>query len=690
MEHEALQHIKNIGREVYQRTSSYKNLFDEQRELLQQDAEYHLRRFLSSLDEEKIALERQQVTTQRETSNQCEVLVQAKENIETEMSTLANQRLESVIFELSNQRASLEEGLTEQRNLLQHQLSNEVMELQQSSDMFLRRHQEALAWKMEHLKQTLAKDRTMLHDQMERELHEKRFELVKDLTAGRLELEKEVSESESNIEELHENLTLEWTRFRRDIQRAALARLMSKPWRQDLEASSAAFSKWVSATMFEHAPSNKVKLGNVDCQEVRAAKHEVELALKQLEGRRSELTTKEQVLQIRANKISKNEERLRVSKRELENQAEALALQSKTIEQQTRTIEERSKASLRDMTERTNVMEEQNRLAKEHLEIRSKALEQQAYLLEQQLHQLEKQASESRQYIKDRTEILERRESEIEEMEKSVGMRLACLEEHNRKLKEHDPEELELIEQRIQDEREQLDHERKSLNQTRESLKKLEGDLQLKKDELDKKESKLLEQQQKIDEMIVVATSQPAYGPATNNVVSQALLDETLQMERKWMEETAACVFERETELHQKAVDLKNSEDAIRQREHEIEIESKEILDTRIRMQDLAEQIKKKESAVREGERRLEAEIKKCKDAQSRVQQMALRLKQKDAELTAERRELELRSSECDILEQQLQKWQLELEQGASAVGSGGCNGRSDGNDMGGSRVASE
>ena len=148
-----------------------------------------------------------------------------------------------------------------------------------------------------------------------------------------------------------------------------------------------------------------------------------------------------------------------------------------------------------------------------------------------------------------------------------------------------------------------------------------------------------------------------------DRAVSQ-VLDQSMHVEKKWMEETAAAVFERENELNRKEIGIRRAEEEIRARERKLAVESKEIKDAQLRVRKLAEQLREKETRVKESERQYETELKNCKEAQSRVQQMAFRLKQKNEQIKEESQRLERRMAECDALEKHLQQWQYELEDG--------------------------
>ena len=132
---------------------------------------------------------------------------------------------------------------------MQQQLLHERNKLQIGKDTVYQRH-EQLENIMRRFKQSYTEDQNSLHQKVKGELHAKHESLKELLQIEREIFEKDISESKADIEQLHDNLEVEWTRFRRDIQRAALASLMNKPWRQDLEATSASFSKWPASVMF--------------------------------------------------------------------------------------------------------------------------------------------------------------------------------------------------------------------------------------------------------------------------------------------------------------------------------------------------------------------------------------------------------------------------------------------------------
>merc|ERR1712238_360189 len=96
----------------------------------------------------------------------------------------------------------------------------------------------------------------------------------------------------------------------------------------------------------------------------------------------------------------------------------------------------------------------------------------------------------------------------------------------------------------------------------------------------------------------------------------------------RWMEETAAAVFERESELNNKETHYNN-------------------------------------------------ELKKCRRAQRKVAEMASRLKEKNDEMKDRGINLEKRMMECDAIERQLRHWQRELEEGGTTLMS------RDGSDLG-------
>jgi len=126
-----------------------------------------------------------------------------------------------------------------------------------------------------------------------------------------------------------------------------------------------------------------------------------------------------------------------------------------------------------------------------------------------------------------------------------------------------------------------------------------------------------------------------------DRAVSQ-VLDQSMHVEKKWMEETAAAVFERENELNRKEIGIRRAEEEIRARERKLAAESKEIKDAQLRVRKLAEQLREKETRVKESERQYE----------------------KNEQIKEESQRLERRMAECDALEKHLQQWQYELEDG--------------------------
>ena len=172
-----------------------------------------------------------------------------------------------------------------------------------------------------------------------------------------------------------------------------------------------------------------------------------------------------------------------------------------------------------------------------------------------------------------------------------------------------------------------------------------------------------------------------AYGDVSTNVdraVSQ-VLDQSMNFERKWMEETAAAVFERENELNKKEMNLRRKEEELDHRESQISAEHQEIRDAQARIRKMAEQIKDKEQNVKAAEVHYQSELKKCRDGHKKVAEMASRVKKRTDELKAQELAINRRMVEVDALEKQLRHWQLELEEGATNTSFS----RTDGSDIG-------
>jgi chromosome segregation ATPase len=106
--------------------------------------------------------------------------------------------------------------------------------------------------------------------------------------------------------------------FRMRRQRVALSSVLGKRWREDQEAVSAAFSKWVMFTMFDEALKNKES-----AESLRSEQRELDKSRKDLESRRQELSTLERKvenasgdLQIQIEQIKRAETRLKAAEAE--------------------------------------------------------------------------------------------------------------------------------------------------------------------------------------------------------------------------------------------------------------------------------------------------------------------------------------------------------------------------------------
>jgi len=149
---------------------------------------------------------------------------------------------------------------------------------------------------------------------------------------------------------------------------------------------------------------------------------------------------------------------------------------------------------------------------------------------------------------------------------------------------------------------------------------------------------------------------------------SSQVLEDSLEEERKLMEETAGMLSQREVKLRDKEAALKLLEESVNAKKGEVDKAAAEADEKQRRIRSLAQQLRRKESEIEEKEISLSAEYEQYQGAHSRVQQMARELQKKEGQMSSERQRLLERLQECDALESQLSDWQTQLED-ASAGG---------------------
>lgn len=190
------------------------------------------------------------------------------------------------------------------------------------------------------------KDLIQLEQEMESSLAEQKVTFEADLAKQRDDLFHEIEEERGALENRQQELQSELAQFHFDRQRAAMSNLLSRPWRQDREAVSAAFSKWVRVTMFENAAEEEAGL--------RAAQSELDGTLSALETNREDLNNMMIGLDRRSVEISEKELELEVAKGKVDDDAKALAEERQNIEEQKALVDDRRNESLRELEERKN------------------------------------------------------------------------------------------------------------------------------------------------------------------------------------------------------------------------------------------------------------------------------------------------------------------------------------------------
>lgn len=151
---------------------------------------------------------------------------------------------------------------------------------------------------------------------------------------------------------------------------------------------------------------------------------------------------------------------------------------------------------------------------------------------------------------------------------------------------------------------------------------------------------------------------------------SNQVLEESLEEERKLMEETAGMLSQREVKLKDKEAALKLLEESVNAKKGEVDKAAAEADEKQRRIRTLAQQLRRKESEIEEKESSLSTEYEQYQSAHSRVQQMARQLQKKEEQMSRERQRLLERLQECDALESQLSDWQTQLES-ANSTGGG-------------------
>ncbi len=148
--------------------------------------------------------------------------------------------------------------------------------------------------------------------------------------------------------------------------------LLRRPWRQDREAVSAAFSKWARVSMFENTAEGEAGL--------QAAQEEIERSLLELETNREQLSKMMTGLDDKSAAIARQEKQLLQAKEELQSDAKTLAEQRRAVEGEKARLESERTASVRDLEERRLELESQSKALDERTKASQTDLERERML----------------------------------------------------------------------------------------------------------------------------------------------------------------------------------------------------------------------------------------------------------------------------------------------------------------------
>ena len=142
---------------------------------------------------------------------------------------------------------SFDTEFNQRRDKLKEDWTRQKQEWKQQLDLELSKRKEAVENEISLQRKVLEEER----ETFDNEIAQQRDEALHRLEEERNELEIEIDQ-----------LLEQQANYNADRQMEALRNLLGRPWRQDQEAVSAAFSKWVRVTMFENAQEEKSGLEN--------------------------------------------------------------------------------------------------------------------------------------------------------------------------------------------------------------------------------------------------------------------------------------------------------------------------------------------------------------------------------------------------------------------------------------------
>jgi len=602
--------------------------FNGRRDKLREDWRQQKIEWKRELTEETKAIEDEQLKKIKSTENEImsrklqyeEQRTQQLEALQIEIDTQREELESQLSWEIAektqNQENKLDRDMVEERKQFKQDMTEEKEKLTRSGDL-----------RKKELEEKLADNELKSRNELEQSLQGERKDFDLEISRQRDDALRQLEEDRIALENEIEILLSQQTNYYANCKLEAMKNILGRPWRQEREAVSAAFSKWVRVTMFEHIEEEQSGL--------EAAQEAVKNSLHELGLNRESLKKMLSDLDARSNEVSILERDVDKSKKQLKTEEKSLGEQRNFVEHE--------KGKLRE--ERVEIDSQRVKLHDELEQMRGK---------EEELHIRSLSAHNNEQLQK----YLMEREEGLDEQKRQLINEHECLEE----------------------EKDKMSRDRGLLEEARASVRTLADSCKTRQNELDEREMSLdskhdIFKKKEKDS----AKTEKSQGAVSNNVdraVSQ-VLDQSMNFERRWMEETAAAVFERESELNKKETSLRRKEEDIDEREKHISSESQEILDAQVRIRSLAEQLRDKEERVKNTETYYNTELKKCRGAQRKVAEMASRLKKKNDEMKDRSLNLEKRMMECDALERQLRHWQRELEEGGTTSMS------RDGSDLG-------
>jgi chromosome segregation ATPase len=275
---------------------------------------------------------------------------------------------------------------------------------------------------------------------------------------------------------------------------------------------------------------------------------------------------------------------------------------------------------------------------------RTLKLEESQRLLDQGRQELESMRTrlrESEELLTHKGNILEAEEKDIKVQRDALHLAEAKLSSDMADLQS----KKESFEVECAEKTKQLDLERLKLDKDRATLAQLD--------------KYLMQKEKKLND-----SSSSTATESTNNHASRAV-EKSLHDERKWIDEAAVAISEREDELERKESALRKSQASIRTQEERLAEKLAELQKAQARVRSMAEHLQKSQVSLEEKEKRITSELVESQFF-ARVRTMAESLQNEKEQVAGERKLLQDRFQECDECERHLSKWQQELDSTAA------------------------